>query len=251
MERFVFGLIAAFAASTISGQAATTMPKEYHGEWREATERSAPACGRKDDDSKFVVSARRIDIHEGICTPLRVTREGAGHRIRLSCEQEDGRGIKTEHWQVITVNGRKLLKTRGRYAGQPYSATHGLCAAPASASAASEPSPARGRSCYRKGHSEFSLTPRADGTADFSLLSAQGNAHICGIEGRAKAHGEDYRYDERLESGGVCRLTIWTGGDGFIRFSDEEQRCKQHHCGARASFENIEFGSRDRVSCPR
>ena len=213
---------------------------------------TAPDCSAEFDDRRLMIAAGGIESHEGGCKLQGLSPGGpAPIEMQLYCQYEGEERVALERWTPRTVAGHRFLTIRSLVPYNPYEIVYGLCTARPARAEAPKPR-GKGRSaCWRSGRSEFKLTTYDDRTADFAILSAQGNAHICELNGTAQSQRDGYLYTEKLDSGGVCRLTIKFGQDDSVRFRDQDDACKQHHCGARASFENIRLGSRSRVACRR
>jgi hypothetical protein len=130
-----------------------------------------------------------------------------------------------------------------------------LCAASLALFAGLAPSPVAaaglpaGKHCFASKDSTLTLTARANGTAAFSVLSSEGNGHVCGLEGEAQATEGGYRYTEKIAGEGDCRLDIFVAGNGSVQFKDRGWICRLRYCGARASLDGLTFRRGDKKRC--
>jgi hypothetical protein len=179
---------------------------------------------------RIINGTRLTNAYEMSCTVDNVRVDGDDVRFDAQCGREG---------QTSVVNGRyvRISPTSFRLGQKSFS----LCGAEAPVQS--------GSTCYREGMSELEILPNADGTFEIGIESAQGNAHICSLAGRATKVTDGYLYAERLENGSQCELSIVLDSSGNVTFKDTDWTCKQYYCGARAAFENIEFGSGARVQC--
>lgn len=235
MRSFLFGATVSTALASIAH--ATPLP---FPDGRYVTDRSL--CSLSDQEMlerhgdmlgtmvRIIDGTRLTNAYEMSCTVGNVRIEGDDVRFDVQCGREG---------QATTVNGRyvRISSTSFRLGKETFS----LCAAEAPVQS--------GSACYRDGMSELEILPNADGTFEIGIESVQGNAHICSMTGRATKAADGYRYNERLENGSQCELSIILGSSGNVTFKDTDWTCKQHYCGARAAFEHIEFSPGARIQC--
>lgn len=179
---------------------------------------------------RIIDGTRLTNAYEMSCTVANVRVDGNDVRFDAQCGREG---------QTSTVNGRyvRISPTSFRLGQKTFS----LCGAEAPVQS--------GSACYREGMSELEILPNADGTFEIGIESAQGNAHICSMSGRATKTADGYLYSERLENGSQCELSIILGSSGNVTFKDPDWTCKEYYCGARAAFEHIEFSPGARIQC--
>jgi len=251
MRKIAFGALLCHMALTELAIAETQIPDDYHGVWQPTTEGQPPTCVKRDSDIRQTVRARRIDFHEGICTVQSMAKGENALQLRAHCEQEDSKWVAHQEWKIKDVDGLRYLTIRSLDPSNPYEALYGLCpslAAEDISANAGNPGPGQAV-CYRDGMSELEIRPNADGTANIDIESVQGNAHICSLMGTARRTNAGYQYSASLDDGRQCELTIVLDATGGVTFKDPDWKCKQYHCGARASFERIAFQPSERIPC--
>lgn len=250
--RFWLGGTALMASISSVPASEIRIPEAFHGVWQPTIEGRAPTCSEIDSDTRQTVSADRIDFHEGICAVQTKKAVGKnGIALQLNCEQEDNGWQSRQEWTRRDTGGLRYLNIRSLDAANPYEALYGLCPTLATESVPenSGNSDHNQALCYRDEASSLEIRPRGDGTASIEIDSVQGNAHICSLAGTASRTSDGYQYRARLENGEQCELTVTLDSKGGASLSDKDWTCKQHHCGARAAFEHIEFQSAARIAC--
>ncbi len=246
------GLALMWVSNASAGDA--SIPDSFHGIWEPAEAGQTPGCAANNGDIRIKVGSRRIDLHEGICEVQAVApRSGDALQIRTYCEQEDSDWAASEEWALQQSGGQQYLVVTSLDPDNEYSHVYGSCTGRIADASAGDENVGAGETprsyCYREGMSELKLTTIGDGMAEFEVMSAQGNAHICALSGQAVSAGNGYRYTEQIDGGGLCDLSIIFGNDDSVRLTDADWNCKQFYCGQRASFEHIEFGPNARVRC--
>lgn len=235
MRSFLFGATVSTALASIAH--ATPLP---FPDGRYVTDRSL--CSLSDQEMlerhgdmlgtmvRIIDGTRLTNAYEMSCTVDNVRVAGNDVRFDAQCGREG---------QTSVVNGRyvRISPTSFRLGQETFS----LCGGEAPVQS--------GSTCYQEGMSELEIQPNADGTFEIGIESAQGNAHICSLAGRATKVTSGYLYTERLENGSQCELSIVLDSSGNVTFKDTDWTCKQYYCGARAAFEHIEFGPGARVQC--
>lgn len=252
MKTILVGWVALLAIIFFAGTSEAQIPDQFHGVWQTTPPGTVPTCSEKDSDMRQTVSAERVDFHEGICWPRKVSVTSQDTLLMEAfCEQEDSQWQSRQEWKLWEKNGQRHLLVKSLDPANAYEDNLGLCSGGGSGAAGNIPgAPAEKASlCYREGMSELDIIPDGEGTARIRVELAQDNAHICSLEGTACKTPDGYLYSERLEDGTNCEIPVLIDDKGRVTFRNPGEDCKNHYCGARASFERIEFDASARSRC--
>ena len=228
--------------------AGTLVPEQFHGMWQSVAEGDAPSCKTNDADAMITVKPDRVDFHEGGCDILGidVTSSGAGTlSLDLMCGGEGEIWPSRQVWKSTTNAGAPALEVTDHRGDGDYTYLYAQCPV------LSPSVQADSRSyCYSDGEfSTLKITSLSEDKLEFSVESAQSNAHICGLEGVADVIDGGARYTERLDDGSQCTLDILFSPDMSVRFEDKDEICKRNFCGMRAYFDRIEFSGTSGHPC--
>jgi hypothetical protein len=222
------------------------IPVQFQGLWQITNEHQPPTCLEIDSDIRMTVRDSRVDSHEGLCTVQSAEpQDEKTVLLKSECAEEGTIWNSEQEWTHESRGQDTFLTIRVLNVPKPYKVFYGLCP---SANAAMERFAPNQALCYRDGMSKLTLQPTENGDGDIEL-EATFNQHICWISGPVTKIGDGYLYMSTVEDGTQCELSIELADDGSITLLDKDQNCRNFHCGARATFEDITIPASARRQC--
>lgn len=239
------GAILATGAGAALAQDA--LPPQFLGLWQVVQPGQAPSCSPADADIRMRVFRDRTEFHEGKCdfVSVRANADRTKAEIELSCrgEGEEWRDRQAWTWRKTQTGAMLDLDWLDRDLSTVHYAP---CLAEAAAAAPAVPAGA----CYDDGASSLAVRMVSPSQAEIEVNSVQSrSAHMCNLSGMADAISGGWRYTERIDGVGECRLDILIGEDRSVRMVDRDWTCKAYYCGARAAFDHIEFAPSSERGC--
>lgn len=250
-QTFIRGMVAAgvlLCATTPLLATGTLIPEQFQGMWQSVDEGQVPSCSINDADSMLTVEPDRIDFHEGGCDILDINASSAGAgtlSLDLMCGGEGEIWSSKQVWKSTANAGTPALEVTDQRDDGKFEYLYAQCPSLRPAGQGDIRS-----YCYADGEfSSLEITSLSEDKLQFSVESAQSNAHICGLAGVADVIEGGARYIERLDDGSQCTLDILFSADMSVRFEDKDENCKRNFCGMRAYFDRIEFAGASGQPC--
>jgi hypothetical protein len=224
------------------------VPENFHGVWQLTTGHQVPTCLEIDSDIRMTVRAERLDFFEGVCDVTGIDRQGENaFKLKADCAQEGSTWSANQDWALEQVGSETFIKIRTFDGAGPQDFSYGQCdRAPKNAKNDSASSDAS--ICYQDDLSRLSIRSNNSGQADMEM-EATFNRHVCWVHGPVSQVEAGFLYEATLEDDSQCELTIALAKDGSVSFKDRNKRCREFHCGARASFEDIKISAKARRQC--
>lgn len=248
--RFAAAMIGGGILATGAGAAMAqdALPPQFLGLWQVVQPGRTPSCSPDDADIRMQVFRDRTEFHEGKCefVSVRANADRTKAEIELSCrgEGEEWRDRQAWTWRKTQTGAMLDLDWLDRDLSTVHYAP---CRAEASAAAA--PALPAG-ACYDDGNSSLTVRMVSPSQAEIVVSSVQSRgAHMCNLSGMAEVMAGGWRYTERIDGVGDCRLDIMIGEDRSVRMVDRDWTCKGYYCGARAVFDHIEFAPSSERGC--